>query len=105
MDVNTAPHHEFAETAEGFFRRISMDTRGVNDLASKRFSYTFVICDASTHFVVTKSTPLNEAETAADNLVKQWNILFGSPRILVSDKGTESFNTNVSNMCNFFGIK
>ena len=66
MDKNTASQLEFAETAERFNHGTSMNMKGPIHPASNGNSYIFVICEAFTRFVVTKPTPLNDAETAAD---------------------------------------
>ena len=71
MDINTAPKLDFAETAEGFNHRISMDTNGPIHRTSKGNSYIFVIHDAFTDFVVTKPACLSDAETAADVSLNQ----------------------------------
>ena len=105
MDTNTAPQLDIAETAEGFNQRISMDTKGTIHPASKGSSYVFVICDAFTHFVVTKPASFNDDETAANVSLEQSIINFGPPNILVTDKGTEHFKNITTNRCNLFGIK
>ena len=102
MDKISAPQLEFAETAERFNHRMSMDNKGPIHPASKGNSYIFVICDAFTHFVVTKPTPLHDAQTAADILLKQWILFFGPPKILVTDNGTENFNIVIAKICIFW---
>ena len=48
-----------------------MDTYGPIHPALKQNSYDFVFCDASTRFANTKLTGFNDAEGAADILLKQ----------------------------------
>ena len=64
-----------------------------------------MICDAFTHSIITKPTLFKDAETAADDLLREWIKFFGQLNILVSDKGREYSNTIIANMCNFPGIK
>ena len=105
MDINTATQIPFASTANNFNHRISMDTKGPIFPKSKDNNYIFVICDAFSHFVITQPTPLNDAETATEVLLKKWIIPFGPPEILVTDKGPEYFNSTLTNFCTYFGIK
>ena len=98
IDKNTTPQLEFAETAEGINHRISMNTM---DPVLKRNSCFFVICKAFLTFVVAKRAPIIDAQTAANILLKQWVYFFGPPKLLVTDKGTESFITIIAIMCSF----
>ena len=54
-----------------------MDTKGPINSALKGDSFIFVIRVESTEFLVTKPTPPNDSETAADVLLKQWIIFHG----------------------------
>ena len=80
MDINTATQIPFASTANNFNHRISMDTKGPIFPKSKDNNYIFVICDAFSHFVITQPTPLNDAETATEVLLKKWIIPFRPTR-------------------------
>ena len=105
MDLNTATQLALAETSDNFNHRISMDTKGPIHPSSKNNNYIFVICDAFTHYVITKAAPTNDAETAAEVLLKKWILSFCPPEILVTDKGPEYFNSTITNLCSYFGIK
>ena len=70
-------------------------------LHRKKNCKTFLICDAFTHFVVPKPTPLNDAETAADVLLNQGIKFLGSPKTLFLNKGTEDFVALIANMGSF----
>ena len=100
LEISTAPHFSFVETAEGFKHRIDMDTKGPIHPATKAYlSFAMhlpqLLDDAKTFF-------LNDAETAVDVLRKHWVTFFGPTKILVTDNGTECFTSNIANMCIFW---
>ena len=99
--IKYAPQLEFAETAEGLNQRFSMYTKLPIHPASKGSCYMFINCHAFTVFVVTKSTPLNHADSAADILLKQSNKIIGPLETLVTEKRTEFFSTLFANVCHF----
>ena len=82
MDINTATQIPFASTANNFNHRISMDTKGPIFPKSKDNNYIFVICDAFSHFVITQPTPLNDAETATEVLLKNGLFLLAHLKFL-----------------------
>ena len=67
-----APEPKFCQTAEGDNHCVSMDNKGPTLPASIGFSSIFVSCNESTNFVFTKLITSEDAETAADVLLKQW---------------------------------
>ena len=55
-------------------------TQRVQYILLQKESYIFVIYDALTTYVITKSNPEQDAETAADVLSMIWIFIFGPPK-------------------------
>ena len=76
MDTNTVLKLDFAENVEGFNPCLFKDTEGPIRPFSKGITYIFVACDAFTQYVITKSSPQIDAETAADVISEDWITVF-----------------------------
>ena len=72
--------------------------------SSKEGKY-FFICGGFTQWELTEPTPQNDAKTAADVVLKNWNINFSPSKNLVTDKSSKYFNGVFGNMRNFSEIK
>ena len=66
MLIKTAHLLDFAEAAQGFVHRKNMCTGGPLHPSLKGINYTFVNYGASTHWVITKTTPWKDVETITD---------------------------------------
>ena len=79
----------FSENASCFNYRNSMDTKGPISPSSQNSSHIFVLFDVFSHFVVTNPTPQITVIKAFKTLLHHWITKFGTPRYLVTDRGTE----------------
>ena len=105
MKIQTAPTQSFSEHAPSFNYRISMDTKGPINPPSHNKSYIHVIIDSFSHFVVTVPIKSNNAKTAIKTLLHHWNIKFGPPIYLVTDRGSEYVNKEMAHLCTLMGIR
>ena len=69
-----------------------MDTKGTINPLSHNKSYTHVVIDAVSHFVVTVPIKANNDKTAIKTLLHHWIIKFGLPIYLDTDRGSEYVN-------------
>ena len=105
MKIQTAPTHSFSEHASSFNYRVSFDTKGPINLPSHNKSYIHVIIDAFSQFVVTVPIKSNNAKTAINTLLHHWIIKFGPPIYLVTDRGSENANKEMTHLCALMGIR
>ena len=103
--IQTAPTQSFSEHAPSFNYRISMDTKGPINPPSHNKSYIHVIIDAFSHFVVTVPIKSNNEKTAMKTLLHHWIIKFGPAIYLVTDRGSEYVNKEISHLCTLMGIR
>ena len=82
-----------------FNYRISLDTKGPITPRSQNTSYIRVIVDAFSQFVVTVPIKSNKAKTAVKTLLHHWIVKFGPPISLVTDRGSEYTNTDMTRLC------
>ena len=86
-------------------QRVHIDLFGplkTNDAGKK---YVMVMADAFSKYVVLHAIANKEAVTVAKTLHEKWNLLFGPPRQITSDRGKEFDNKVVREMCDTFNIK
>ena len=76
-----------------------MDTKGPINPPVHNQSYIQVIIDAFSHFVVTVPIKTNNAKTAIKTLLHHWIIKFGPPIYLVTDRGSEYVNKELTHLC------
>ena len=100
--IQTATIQTFSENASIFNYRISMDTKGPINPPSNQNSYIHVIVDAFSHFEVTVPVKQNNAQNAVNSLVHHWITKFV---YLVTDRGSEYFNSELANLCTTMGIR
>ena len=105
MKIQTAPIQSFSEHAPSFNCRISIDTKGPINPPSHNKSYIHVIIDAFSHFVVTVPIKSNNAKTAIKTLLHHWIIKFGPPIYLVTDRGSEYVNKQMTHFCTLMGTR
>ena len=99
MKIQISPTQSFSEHDPSFNYRISMDTKGPINPPSHNKSYMHVIIDAFGHFVVTVPIKSNNAKTAIKTLLHHWIINFGPPIYLVTDRGSEYVNKEMTHLC------
>ena len=104
MKTITAPLQLFSEHAPSFNYRVSMDTKGSITPSSQIKSHIHVIVDAFSHFVVSVPVMPNNAKTAVKTLLHHWNVKFGHPIYLVTDRGSKYINTGMEHLCTLMGI-
>ena len=78
-----------------------MDTKGHITPFSQNKSYTHVIVDASSHFVVTVPLKSNNVKTAVKILLNHWIVKFGPPVYL----GSEYISTVMAHLCTLMSIR
>ena len=81
-----------------------MDTKGPFFPSSKGNSYFFVIFNAFSHFVVTNLTPQISSKYALQTLLHHWITKFGPSENLVTGRGTEHGNQQMTHLCSLFVI-
>ena len=101
---NISPPLPFYESATHFNYRISMGTKGPISPSSQINSYSFVIIDTFSHFVVTNPAPHITSKYAIQTLLHHWITKFGPPQYLVTDRGTEYINQDMAHLCSLFHI-
>ena len=82
-----------------------MDTKDPINPSSDGYSFIHVIVDAFSHFVVTVPIKSNNAKTAVNTILHHWITKFGPPIYLVTDRGTEYINADMTNLCTLMGIR
>ena len=105
MKMQSDPTQSFSEHAPSFNHRISMDTKGPINPLSHNKSYIHVIIDAFSHFVVTVPFKAKNAQTAIKTRLHHWIIIFGPPKYLVTDRGSEYVNKEMAHLCTLIGIR
>ena len=105
MKIQTAPTQSFSEQAPSFNYRISIETKGLINPPSHNKSYIHVIIDAFSHFVVAVPIRWNNAKTAIKTLLHHWNIKFGPPIYLVTDRESEYVNKEKAHLCTLMRIR
>ena len=98
-------HTSFSEHVPSFNYRISMDTKGPINPPSHNKSYIHVIIDAFSHFVVTVPIKSNNAKPAIKTILHHSIIKFGPPICLVTDRGSEYVNKEMTHLCTLMGIR
>ena len=101
---NISPHLPFYENATHFNYRISMETKGPISPPSDNNTFIFVIVDAFSHFVVTCPSRANNSQNAIKTLLHHWIVKFGPPQYLVTDRGSEYINKDMTHLCTLFNI-
>ena len=86
-------------------QRVHIDLFGPLKTSEKGKKYVMVMADAFSKYVVLQAISNKEAATVAKALHERWNLLFGAPREIVSDRGKEFDNKVVRELCTQFGIK
>ena len=99
MKIHTAPTQFFSEHGPSFNYRISMDTKRSINPPSHNKPYIHVIIDAFSHFFVT--VPIKAVETP----LHHWIIKFDPPIYLVTDRGCEYVNKEMTHLCTLIGIR
>ena len=94
----------FYEKAAHFSYRISMDTKRPIAPSSHGNSYVLVIVDALSHFVVTNPALHISPKDAIQALLFHWITNFVPPQYLVTDRGTEYINQDMTQICSLFVI-
>ena len=105
MEIQIAPTQSFSERAPSFSNRNSIDTKANVNAPSQHRSHTHVIVDGFSHFVVTVPIKSKNAKTAVKTLLHHWNITFGPPISLVTDRGSKHLNTDMAQLCTLMGIR
>ena len=105
MKVFTAPIQSFSEHAPSVTYSMSMYTRGTINSPSQNKSHIQFIVDAFSHFVVTVPIISNHAKTAVKSLFHHWIVEFGLPIHLVTDRGSEYNNADMTHLCTLMGIR
>ena len=103
--IQIASTQSFSEHAPSFNGHISMDTKGPINPPSHNKSYIHIIIDLFSHFVVTVPIKTNNAKTAIKTLLHHWIIKFGQPIYLVTDRGSEYVNKEMTHLCTLMGIR
>ena len=99
MDIKTATQLQFAQFSDALTIELAWTPKVLYTHLLKATPYNYGICDAFSHYVVTQPAPSNDAQTAAEILLKNWILPFGLPEILVTDKGPEYFISSLSHKC------
>ena len=105
MKIHSARLQSFSEHAPSFKYRISMDTKGCITPFSHNNSHIHVLVYASSHFVVTVPNKCNNAKTTFKTLLYHWIVKIGPPIYLVTDRGSEYFNTDMALLCSLMGVR
>ena len=82
-----------------------MDTKGPVNPPSQNKSHIHVIVDAFSHFVVTVRIKSNNAKLVVKSLLHHWIIKYGPLIYLVTDRGSEYINTDLTQLCTLMGIR
>ena len=105
MKIQLAPTHFFSRHAPFLNYKISMDTKGSINTPSQFKSYIHVIIDALSQFFGTVSIKSNNAKTAVKTLLHHWITKFGPLNHLVTDRGSEYINNDMTKLCTLIGIR
>ena len=82
-----------------------MDTNCPINPPPQNKSYLHVIFGAFRHFVVTVPIKSSNPKTAVKSLLHNWIIKFGPAIYLVTDRGSESFDTDMAHLCTLMGVR
>ena len=82
-----------------------MDTKGPINPASEGHHYIYVIVDHFSNYIATVPAPKNNAHYAIYALLHHWTSKFGPLQYLVTDRGSEYLNTDMTNLCVLFNIR
>ena len=105
QNIQTSKIQTFSENASYFNYRRSRDTKGPINPPSNQNSYIHVIVDAFSLYVVTVPVKQNNAQNAVNSLLHHWITKFGPPVYLVTDRGSDYFNSELANLCTTMGIR
>ena len=102
--TRTLNHPAISITSNVIFGKIQIDTiHGFN--LTKRFNNCiFLIVDCMTSFVKLYPASDKKAESSAI-VLKSWILNYGSPKTIISDRGTEFINSTIKNLTNICGIE
>ena len=104
MKIQTDPTRSFSEYALPSITVSLWIQKDLLNRSSQHKSYIHVLIDAFSHFVLTVPIKSNNAETAAKTLLPPWITKFGPPFYLVTDRGSEFINTDMTQLCTLMGI-
>lgn len=88
----------------GPFDRVSADLVDLHHSARGN-RYVLVLIDHLTRFIQMIALPSKDAETVAEAILKEYLTLFGPPKALLTDRGTEFTNRLLTDVCRILKIR
>ena len=93
------------DTPIGAFDKISLDTVGPLPITPSGNRHILTIQDNLTKYCVAVAIPNIRAATIADAFARHFIAIYGTPRAILTDKGTSFIGTLMTNLSEIFKIK
>ena len=109
INKTLGPQHrapmEITTTARKPFERCAMDIVGPTTVTNKGNRYILMFQDDLTKFVVAEPIPMQDAETVAQEFVRNVVLKFGIPEVVLTDQGSNFLSELFLNTCKLLRIK
>jgi hypothetical protein len=92
-------------TVNGVFERVAMDVLGPLPNTHQGNTYILVIQEYLTKWPIAVPLPDQKASTIAQALVEQLFLVYGAPRVLLTDRGTNFMSNVLREVNEFWGVK
>ena len=92
-------------TSKTPFERISLDLVGPLPISEHNNKYILTFQDDLTKFIQAIPIPIQEASTVSEVYVRKIICVFGNPKTLLTDQGTNFLSELFKNVCKLFKIK
>ena len=105
LNLITSPlHYFFMKTQLTLFTDFPWTLKDLSPLRLKVILAFFFIIDAFSHFVVINRAPQISPKYAIQTLLHHWITKLGPPQRLVTDRGTECINLDMTHLCSLFNV-
>ena len=93
------------DPAEHAFHTINLDWLGPLKTSQNNNKYIVTICDQYSRYIVCFPTPDVTAKTIAKQFYQHFIVLYGCPRIVISDRGKAFISALFTELCKCYHIK
>jgi transposase InsO family protein len=101
----TAPPYKVTPIPKRCFEEVSLDVVGPLPVSASGMKYVLVIQDRLSRWIVFAPMTNTSAETTSRTFLKEWVMVYGPPKKLLTDRGTNFVSTNFEQMATFLGTE
>ena len=103
--VRTRQSMQITDTPQRALQKISMDLVGPLPITSNSNRYILSIQDHLSRFIILAPLKDQTAKSVADTLISKFGTIFGSPKTIVTDRGSQFCSALIKSIAKWFRIK